>query len=132
MDSPTKRNEHKWGWSRHLFNNDLVDVAVAVGRKGGCSSWHLHQHKSNTFIVREGRVRIDREPAWSEQCGLEFGPGEGTTVPAGVVHRMTFVTDARLYEVYVADPGKTVDLADIVRLDVGTEPEEVRCASQPS
>jgi mannose-6-phosphate isomerase-like protein (cupin superfamily) len=132
MDSPNKRNEHKWGWSQHLFNNGLVDVAIAVGRKGGCSSWHLHEHKSNTFIVREGFVRIGIKWPDRQVYFGTIGPGMSYCVAAGVIHIMEFVTDATLYETYVADPGQTIDLADIVRLDEGTEPEPLECASQQS
>lgn len=118
MDSPNKTNQHHWGQSQHLHMTETLDLAIARGKAGGRSSLHTHQSKRNWFLVVEGIVRVvaiegDREHAF------DVWPGVAVSVAPGVPHRMEFITDATLYELYTAAKGQTVDLADIQRFDEG-------------
>jgi len=118
MDNQFAQNRHRWGVSEYLYVGATAALSVAYGKKGGASSKHYHRHKHNTFIVMQGTVRVVSEKG---PAGLTvaLGPQESFTVAAGVLHRMEFVTDAVLHEVYQAIPGYAVELGDIIRLDNG-------------
>lgn len=44
--------------------------------------WHAHPNSDETFLVIDGRLKIE-----FENGSLELGPGQMTTVPRGVRHR---------------------------------------------
>lgn len=120
MDNPTLHNKHSWGSSRHLVVTDQFDLAVASGHAGGASSLHVHHGKHNVFLIRIGTVEITGA---EDELLARLDPQQAYTVPAGLPHRMQFVTDAVLYEFYypVEDNGG-IDLDDIQRFDAGWEP----------
>lgn len=122
MDSPTKQNSHKWGVSRHLVVTERFDLAFAEGHAGGASSMHTHRRKHNVFMVLVGTVEIHGV----DGLLVRLNPHESYTAPANLPHRMVFVTNANLYELYyqVDDNGGTIDLGDIQRLDDGWKPGE--------
>lgn len=126
MDKPNHWNKHCWGQSRHLYMSPILDVAYATGKKGGGSSLHVHRYKSNTFLVIRGNIEI-RMKGLHTQRVMDH---ESFTVPAGVPHRMVFMEDSALYEIYVADENaweegiKGVLLEDIERFDPGWNPGE--------
>ncbi len=122
MDSATLVNRHTWGWSRHLLVTDKFDLALADGHAGGASSMHTHRGKHNTFLVLTGTVEI--VGADGEVLAL-LNPHDAYTAPVNVPHRMVFVTDATLYELYYPVAGNGgIDLDDIQRLDGGWKPGE--------
>lgn len=124
MDSPTRPNKHTWGTSKHLVVTERFDVAYAVGEAGGASSMHVHNAKHNVFLCLTGVVEI-RGP--EDDVLALLHPHEAYTAPAGLHHRMVFVTDATLYEFYYPvddNGGGTIDLADIHRIDGGWSPQE--------
>jgi mannose-6-phosphate isomerase-like protein (cupin superfamily) len=72
--------EHPW------FNQTLTQVNDSVVRLGviqGEFHWHKHEVEDEFFLVVDGRLLIDVEDAET----IELLPGQGTTVPKGVVHR---------------------------------------------
>lgn len=116
----TRINRHMWGVSRHLYVGDTSSLAVAQGKAGGASSLHLHESKHNGFVVIEGIVEI-----WGDTsliCHLR--PHEACVVPAGTLHRMVFMTDAVLHELYQAIRNQTINLKDIIRSKPGWKPGE--------
>ncbi len=123
MDSPTLQNEHTWGTSRHIVVTEKFDLAYAEGHAGGASSMHTHRNKHNVFLVLTGEVLI--EGADGDPLAV-LCPHTAYTAKAGVPHRMVFLTDATLYELYypVDENGGTIDLGDIQRLDKGWKPGE--------
>jgi mannose-6-phosphate isomerase-like protein (cupin superfamily) len=44
--------------------------------------WHAHSNSDETFLVIDGRLKIE-----FENGSLELGPGQMATVPKGVRHR---------------------------------------------
>ena len=115
-----KKIKHSWGWSRHLYVGGTTSLAEAVGRASGASSLHVHKDKSNAFIVHDGIIEI-----WGEaSLFVHLRPQQSFVIPPGVVHRMVFLTDAVLHELYQASAGRQLDLADIVRIKPGWKPGE--------
>ena len=61
---------------------EMNDYQFKVVKLQGDFIWHDHQETDETFIVIEGRLRIDfRDGA------VEVGPGEMYVVPKGVEHK---------------------------------------------
>jgi mannose-6-phosphate isomerase-like protein (cupin superfamily) len=50
--------------------------------------WHLHPNSDETFLVVEGRLKIE-----FENGALELEPGQMVTVPRGLRHRTSPVGD---------------------------------------
>lgn len=113
----TNTCDHFWGTAHTLHVDELVQLVACSGKAGGASSLHLHRHKSNTFFMRKGRLKLlvgDTE--------LILAAGDSFTVRPGIRHRMTFVADSELVELYVPLPGQVIDPGDIVRFDEGHRP----------
>ena len=67
------------------FNQSLCRVNDCVVRLGvflGEFHWHKHDDEDEFFHVVSGRLAVDLE-----ERTVELGPGQGFTVPRGVVHR---------------------------------------------
>ncbi|MEO1263970.1 MAG: cupin domain-containing protein [Bacteroidota bacterium] len=71
--------EHKW------FNQTLTNVNDSVVRLGiveGEYHWHRHNEDDEFFYIISGRLFIDLEDRT-----IELGPGQGVTIPKGLLHR---------------------------------------------
>jgi mannose-6-phosphate isomerase-like protein (cupin superfamily) len=67
------------------FNRTLTQVNESVVRIGiveGEFHWHKHDDNDEFFFVLEGKLFID-----IENKTIELGPGQGTTIPKGVMHK---------------------------------------------
>lgn len=67
------------------YNQTLCQVNDSVVRLGviqGEFHWHKHDKEDEFFYVVEGRFLIDLEGRT-----IELSPGQGFTVPKGVIHR---------------------------------------------
>lgn len=72
-------SKEKW------FNQTLTKVNDSVVRIGvieGEFHWHKHDNDDEFFYVTEGLLLIDLEGRT-----VELKPGQGITVPKGVIHR---------------------------------------------
>jgi mannose-6-phosphate isomerase-like protein (cupin superfamily) len=72
-------SKEKW------FNQTLTKVNDSVVRIGvieGEFHWHKHDNDDEFFYVTEGLLLIDLEDRT-----VELKPGQGMTVPKGVLHR---------------------------------------------
>jgi mannose-6-phosphate isomerase-like protein (cupin superfamily) len=61
-------------------NDCAIRLAVIDGR---LVDWHKHEHEDEFFLVLDGRLELEvegREP-------FVLGPGQGVTIPRGIVHR---------------------------------------------
>lgn len=68
------------------FNQTLTVVNDSVVRLGvveGEFHWHKHDNEDEFFLVLEGELEIDVE----EHETIVLLPGQGVTIPKGVVHR---------------------------------------------
>jgi mannose-6-phosphate isomerase-like protein (cupin superfamily) len=81
IDIPTMVKECKDKW----FNQTLTkvnDSIVRVGIVQGEYHWHKHEKDDEFFFVLEGQLFVDLE-----ERTIELNPGQGVTVPKGVIHR---------------------------------------------
>lgn len=70
-------------------NRTLTKVNESVVRLGiieGDFHWHKHDNDDEFFYVVEGKLFIDVQGPDGEFT-LEMGPGQGTTITKGVMHR---------------------------------------------
>lgn len=66
-------------------NQTLTQVNESVVRLGiveGEFHWHKHDHDDEFFYVTEGQLLIDLEDRT-----IELNPGQGVTIPKGIMHR---------------------------------------------
>ena len=65
-------------------NDHVVRMSVMTG----AYHWHRHPESDETFLVTEGILRLE-----TEHGTHELGPGQLLTVPAGVAHCTSAVTE---------------------------------------
>ena len=70
---------HPW-WNQTLTK--VNDSVVRLGVMQGEYHWHKHDEEDEFFYVVEGKLLVDLEDRT-----VELAPGQGITVPRGVVHR---------------------------------------------
>ena len=122
------KRKHKWGHSKLMLCNGVIQVEHLRGWQGGASSCHRHLHKDSFFWVLSGRLSIQAGPLGDEAVLADLSPMDTCEVPAGWWHRILFLEHTSAIEVYrIADgfhenPAATM-LADIDRADVGVEPD---------
>ena len=67
------------------FNQTLTkvnDSVVRVGIVEGEYHWHKHDNDDEFFFVVDGRLLVDLEGET-----VELDPGQGITIPKGILHR---------------------------------------------
>jgi len=69
-------------WNQTLCR--VNDCVIRLGVVRGEFHWHKHDEEDEFFFVVEGRLLIDLEEGGRT---VELTPGQGFTVPRGVVHR---------------------------------------------
>ncbi len=72
------RTEPWWNQSLCRVNDCVVRLGVFLGE----CHWHKHDNEDEFFHVVSGRLTIDLEGRV-----VDLGPGQGFTIPRGVVHR---------------------------------------------
>ncbi len=70
---------HPW-WNQTLTR--VNDSVVRMGVVRGEYHWHKHDEEDEFFYVVEGKLLVDLD-----RRTVELVPGQGITVPRGVVHR---------------------------------------------
>lgn len=109
------RQDKPWGY-------ELIYAAVDgkyVGKiihvdAGGSLSLQYHREKEETISVLSGEALIQHGPAANQLTDERFGPGDTIHLPAGVLHRITAVSDLEFAETSSAAPGWR---EDVVRLE---------------
>src|SRR5215469_15131909 len=67
-------------WNRTL--TEVNDAVVRLAVMEGDFHWHKHDAEDEFFFVLEGALTIEVEG----RSPIELQPGQGVTVPAGVMH----------------------------------------------
>lgn len=65
--------------------------------------WHVHPNSDETFLVVEGRLKIE-----FENGSLELGPGQIATVPRGLRHRTSPVGARSVNLTFELEQAKTI------------------------
>lgn len=105
------REDKPWGHELifAMVDGKYVGKILHVG-SGHALSLQRHESKEETICVLEGRALVDYGPSETELTARELGPNEVIHLPAGIVHRVTALTDLVLAEASTADPGWREDI----------------------
>jgi quercetin dioxygenase-like cupin family protein len=107
-----------WGYTKHLFNKNNVEVHDILVQKGGYCSKHYHQSKFNQFIVKRGALKIEISNVYaqySDVSSVVLRTGQSYTVKPGIVHSFEALEDTEALEIYWVE----IDQEDIVRHSQG-------------
>jgi mannose-6-phosphate isomerase len=109
------RQDKPWGY-------ELIFAAVEgkyVGKilhvnAGHSLSLQYHDEKEETSSVLSGEGLFEYGPSKADLTAAKLGPGDTIHLPAGVVHRVTALSDLTFAETSTAQPGWR---EDVVRLE---------------
>jgi mannose-6-phosphate isomerase-like protein (cupin superfamily) len=106
-----RKVEKPWGWELVWAEaEDYVGKLLFV-RAGESLSLQYHERKDESWLVQEGRARLELGGVGSELETVEITPGDAFRFRPQTVHRVTAVEDTLVVEV------STNHLADVVRLE---------------
>lgn len=108
------RQDKPWGYEQIFAAVDGKYVGKIIHVTAGHSlSLQYHRDKEETMSMLSGEAILQYGPADGELTELRFTAGDAIHLPAGVVHRVTAVTDIVFAEASTAPPGWR---EDVVRL----------------
>ena len=106
-----RKVEKPWGWELVWAEaEDYVGKMLFV-RGGESLSLQYHEIKDESWLVQEGRARLELGEVGSELDVFEIGPGDAYRFRPRTVHRVTALEDTTVVEV------STNHLTDVVRLE---------------
>jgi len=109
------RQDKPWGYELIFAAVDGKYVGKIIHvNTGGSLSLQYHREKEETISVLSGEALIQHGPAADQLTDERFGPGDTIHLPAGVLHRITAVSDLDFAEASSAAPGWR---EDVVRLE---------------
>ena len=107
-----RRIEKPWGWELIWAEADQYVGKLLFIRAGEALSLQYHELKHESWLVHEGRARLELGQADAGELEtLEVGPGDALRYPPGTLHRVTAAEDTLILEV------STPYLDDVVRVE---------------
>lgn len=95
-----------WGETTEFFRNATVSAHHLNIKKGGYSSEHRHEHKSNLFYVISGVLEITifrplhGSDTYETYDVTVLRAGQTSTVPPGLFHKFKGLEDTEAIELY--------------------------------
>ena len=105
-----RRVEKPWGWELIWAEADAYVGKLLFVRAGESLSLQYHEVKDESWLVQEGRARLELGEVGGELETIEIEPGEAFHLRPRTVHRVTALEDTLVLEV------STPQLDDVVRL----------------
>ena len=106
-----RRVEKPWGWELIWAETGQYVGKLLFIRAGEALSLQYHEVKDESWLVREGRARLELGEVGGELEAIEIGPEDAFRFRPGTVHRVTALEDTLVLEV------STPHLEDVVRLE---------------
>jgi mannose-6-phosphate isomerase-like protein (cupin superfamily) len=106
-----RKVEKPWGWELVWAETERYVGKLLFVRAGEALSLQYHERKDESWLVREGRARLELGEVGGELEQIEIGPGDAFRYRPGTVHRVTALEDTLVVEV------STPDLDDVVRVE---------------
>jgi mannose-6-phosphate isomerase-like protein (cupin superfamily) len=100
-----------WGWELVWAETGSYAGKLLYVRAGESLSLQLHEVKEESWLVRDGRAKLELGERDGELQEREIGAGDAFHLPAGTLHRLTALEDTLVIEV------STPHLDDVVRLE---------------
>ena len=110
-DVTPRRVEKPWGWELVWAETPSYAGKLLFVRAGESLSLQLHEVKEESWLVQEGRARLELGERDGELEEREIGAGDAFHFTPGTVHRVTALEDTLVVEV------STPHLDDVVRLE---------------
>ena len=107
-----RKVEKPWGWELIWAETDAYVGKLLFIRAGEALSLQYHEEKHESWLVREGRARLELGEVGAEELeAIDIKAGDALRYPAHTVHRITAIDDTLVLEV------STAHLDDVVRLE---------------
>jgi mannose-6-phosphate isomerase-like protein (cupin superfamily) len=107
-----RRVDKPWGWELVWAETEDYVGKLLFVRAGEALSLQYHEVKDESWLVHEGRARVELGEVGSDELEeLELGPGDALHYPPRTVHRVTALEDTLILEV------STPHLDDVVRVE---------------
>ena len=106
-----RRVDKPWGWELLWAEADEYVGKLLFVRAGESLSLQYHERKDESWLVQEGRARLELGEVGGALEELEIVPGEAFRFRPRTVHRVTALEDTLVIEV------STPHLEDVVRLE---------------
>jgi mannose-6-phosphate isomerase-like protein (cupin superfamily) len=106
-----RKVEKPWGWELVWAEADDYVGKLLFVRAGESLSLQYHEAKDESWLVQEGRARLELGDVGDELEVLEIAPGDAFRFRPRTVHRVTAIEDTTVVEV------STSQLTDVVRLE---------------
>jgi mannose-6-phosphate isomerase len=110
MKVAPRRVDKPWGWELVWAETEHYAGKLLFVRSGEALSLQLHEVKDESWLVREGRARLEIGSVGEDLEELEVASGDAFRLRPGTVHRLTALEDTLVIEV------STPHLDDVVRL----------------
>lgn len=107
----SRRTYRPWGWYELMDAGERFQVKRIMVRPGGRLSLQTHSHRSEHWVVVNGRALVHLDGA-----ERTLGENESVYIPAGAPHRLSNPGEAPLHVIEVQS-GALLSEADIVRLE---------------
>jgi mannose-6-phosphate isomerase len=106
-----RRVEKPWGWELVWAEAEAYVGKLLFVRAGQALSLQYHEVKDESWLVHEGRARLELATVGEELEAVEIAAGDAFRFRPGTVHRITALEDTLVLEV------STPHLDDVVRLE---------------
>jgi mannose-6-phosphate isomerase len=106
-----RRVDKPWGWELVWAEADEYVGKLLFVRAGESLSLQYHERKDESWLVHEGRARLELGDVGGELEAVEIVPGDAFRLRPHTVHRVAAIEDTLVIEV------STNDLTDVVRLE---------------
>lgn len=106
-----RRVEKPWGWELVWAESEHYVGKLLFVRAGQALSLQYHEVKHESWLVHEGRARLELGEVGGTLTAREITAGDAFRYPPGTVHRVTAIEDTLILEV------STPHLDDVVRLE---------------
>ena len=106
-----RRVDKPWGWELVWAEADDYVGKLLFVRAGEALSLQYHERKDESWLVHEGRARLELGEVGGDLEPVEIRAGDAFRFRPGTVHRVTALEDTLVVEV------STPYLDDVVRLD---------------
>jgi mannose-6-phosphate isomerase-like protein (cupin superfamily) len=103
--------EKPWGWELVWAETETYAGKLLFVRAGESLSLQYHERKDESWLVREGRARLELGEAGRELEPVEIAAGDAFRFRPGTLHRVTALEDLLVVEV------STAELDDVVRVE---------------
>jgi mannose-6-phosphate isomerase len=106
-----RRVDKPWGWELVWAEADDYVGKLLFVRAGEALSLQYHERKDESWLVHEGRARLELGDVGGELEPVEIQAGDAFRFRPGTVHRVTALEDTLVVEV------STAHLDDVIRLE---------------